>query len=70
MVKARKEQLGSDHPDTISSMDDLALTYSNQGRWNEAKELQLDVVKARKSKFGSDHNAAGCDSCNKSKAWC
>jgi hypothetical protein len=30
---------GAEHPDTLTSMSDLALTYSNQGKWKEAEEL-------------------------------
>jgi hypothetical protein len=35
---ARKTKLGADHPDTLTSMANLASTYSNQGRWEEAEK--------------------------------
>jgi len=33
----------------------LALTYHNQGRWDEAEKLQVEVMDARKVKLGSQH---------------
>jgi hypothetical protein len=55
VMNARKTKLGSDHPDTLTSMANLASTYRNQGRWDEAEKLQVDVMNARKTKLGSDH---------------
>jgi hypothetical protein len=54
-MNARKAKLGSDHPDTLTSMANLASTYRNQGRWDEAEKLEVDVMNARKAKLGSDH---------------
>ena len=54
-MNARKAKLGSDHPDTLTSMANLACTYWNQGRWDEAEKLDVDVMNARKAKLGSDH---------------
>jgi hypothetical protein len=35
-------------------MADLASTYSNQGRWDAAEELELQVMETRKTKLGAD----------------
>ncbi|KAK4060877.1 hypothetical protein Trihar35433_9802 [Trichoderma harzianum] len=51
----RRELLGADHRDTLSSMHSLALTYMNQGRWKEAEDLCMQVVEIRKMKLGADH---------------
>ncbi|KAK5947991.1 hypothetical protein OHC33_010975 [Knufia fluminis] len=50
-----KTKLGADHPSMLSSMADLASTYSNQGRWEEAEQLEVQVLEARKTKLGADH---------------
>src|SRR6266576_3838984 len=55
IVHERTTKLGSDHPDTLTSIEHLALTYWSQGRWDEAGKLQLDVMSALKTKLGSDH---------------
>ena len=55
VVKQRSEQLGSDHPDTLQSMEDLAQTYWRQGRWAEAEKLELNVMNACRATLGPDH---------------
>jgi tetratricopeptide (TPR) repeat protein len=51
----RKELLGEEHPDTLTSMTNLASTYREQGRWKEAEELQVSVMEARKRVLGEEH---------------
>ncbi|KAI0437652.1 hypothetical protein F4803DRAFT_565895 [Xylaria telfairii] len=62
----RREVLGQDHPDTLSSMNNLASTYWNQGRWKEAESLGVQVLERpeslgvqvlerRKTILGPDH---------------
>ncbi|KAL4911981.1 hypothetical protein BDW62DRAFT_215383 [Aspergillus aurantiobrunneus] len=41
VIKTRKQVLGPEHPSTLTSMNNLASTYRNQGRWKEAEELVL-----------------------------
>ena len=55
VMNARNTKLGSDHPDTLTSMANLASTYRNQGRWDEAEKLDVVVVNTRKMKLGSEH---------------
>jgi len=55
VVNTRKRVLGEDHPDLLISMDNLALTYRNQGRWKEAEELQMQVLQTRKRLLGEEH---------------
>ncbi|OCK91474.1 uncharacterized protein K441DRAFT_574804, partial [Cenococcum geophilum 1.58] len=40
-LEAKGRVLGSDHPSTLTSMANLASTYRNQGRWNDAEELEV-----------------------------
>jgi hypothetical protein len=47
--------LGDEHPHTLGSMANLASTYSNQGRWKEAEELQVQVMQTRKRVLGDEH---------------
>ena len=35
--------LKEEHADMLTSMNNLALTFMNQGRWKEAEELFLQV---------------------------
>ncbi|SCO87692.1 uncharacterized protein FRV6_11819 [Fusarium oxysporum] len=40
-VNTMNKVLGEAHPDTLTSMANLASTYWNQGRWKEAEELDM-----------------------------
>ena len=48
-----QEVLGEEHPDTLTSMANLASTYRNQGRWKEAEKLEVQVMETRKTKLGA-----------------
>jgi hypothetical protein len=52
-----KKKLGADHPDTLTIMANLASTYRNQGRWDAAEELEVQVMETSKNKLGADHPA-------------
>ncbi|KAJ5496995.1 hypothetical protein N7463_008982 [Penicillium fimorum] len=47
--------LGDDHKDVLDSMDMLAAAYLLEGQWEEAEELQIQVIKTCKTKLGEDH---------------
>ena len=53
--ETRKRVLGEEHPDTLTSMANLASTYSNQGRWEEAEQLKIQVSETRKRVLGEEH---------------
>ena len=42
-------------PDTLTSMGNLALTYSNQARWKEAAELDVQVMETSLKVLGDEH---------------
>ncbi|KAE8361552.1 purine and uridine phosphorylase [Aspergillus caelatus] len=54
-LELRKQVLGPEHPDTLTSMANLASTYQNQGRWKEAEELDVQVIELRKQVLGPEH---------------
>ena len=55
VLEIEKRGLGADHPDTLTSINDLASIYWNQGQWDKAEELEVQVLETRKTKFGADH---------------
>lgn len=55
VVKQRIMLLGKEHPDTLRSMSQLALTYHNQGRWKEAEELEVKVLEITQKILGKEH---------------
>ena len=55
VMEARRRVLGPEHPDTLASMNNLALTYSSQGRWTEAEGLEVQVVEITRRVLGPEH---------------
>src|SRR2546423_1632218 len=54
-VAMRRSMFGGEHPDTLTSMANLASTYRNQGRWTEAEKLEVQVMETRKRVLGEEH---------------
>ena len=52
VMDIRKRVLGEEHPDTLTSMANLASIYWNQGRWKEAEELNVQVMEIRRRVLG------------------
>jgi hypothetical protein len=44
LLEKRRMLLGEEHRDTLMVMNDLAITYSQLGRLNEANKLQVVVL--------------------------
>jgi hypothetical protein len=51
----RKKLFGLEHNETLSSMGLIGLAYSLGGRWKEAKELEIQVMKTRQRILGKEH---------------
>ena len=47
--------LGEEHPDTLTSMSNLAFTWGSQGRLNEALDLMRQCVEFQQRILGLDH---------------
>ncbi|KAK2755649.1 kinesin light chain [Colletotrichum kahawae] len=54
-METRKKVLGEEHPDTLTSMGNLASTYRNQGRWKEAEELEAKELGICSRVLGEEH---------------
>jgi tetratricopeptide (TPR) repeat protein len=55
IVEMRMKKKGIKHPSTLTSMGNLAVTYSDQGKYEEAGELGLKVLNLRKKVLGPEH---------------
>ena len=44
--------LGQEHPDTLTSVGNLATTYMNQGQWKQAEELNVQVTETSSRVLG------------------
>ena len=55
-LEARKRVLGPEHPDTLSSMNNLALAYHALGRDKEAEALFRQTLDIRRRVIGPEHS--------------
>ncbi len=51
----RKQHLGTDHPDTLVIMNDLAVVYHDAGKLDLALPRFEEMLKLQKAKHGPDH---------------
>jgi hypothetical protein len=49
------QKFGKEHPDTLTSMNNLALTYCHQGNLQDAADLET-VLDARRRTLGEEHS--------------
>jgi Tetratricopeptide repeat len=54
-LAARQRRLGAEHPDTLASMMELAVTLDELKEYSEAEQLYRKVVETRKRVLGPDH---------------
>ena len=47
--------LGKEHPDTLTSMNNLASVLDNQGKYEEAEEMYRQVLKLQEKVLGKEH---------------
>jgi tetratricopeptide (TPR) repeat protein len=54
-VELRRRTLGPDHPDTLTSMDDLGVLYNLESKYAAAEALLSQVLTARERVLGKEH---------------
>ncbi|MGD9209610.1 MAG: tetratricopeptide repeat protein, partial [Desulfobacteraceae bacterium] len=54
-LELAEEISGKDHPETLLSMNSLAIFCQTQGRYDEAEALYKKIVDLSKKTFGQDH---------------
>ncbi|KUJ10971.1 uncharacterized protein LY89DRAFT_253247 [Mollisia scopiformis] len=54
-METRKTKLGVDHPDTLTSMNNLAFTWKGSGKEIEAVRLMEECVQLRKRILGVNY---------------
>ncbi|RYP17189.1 hypothetical protein DL767_010064 [Monosporascus sp. MG133] len=54
-LELRKAVLGGEHPDTLASINNLALVLNSQGKYEEAEQMHRQALKLRKAVVGGEH---------------
>jgi hypothetical protein len=55
VMETYRRVLGEEHPDTLSTMNDLAFTMKEQGRKEDAIKLMIEYVQLRERILGLGH---------------
>jgi len=55
MLKLKGTVLGKGHPDTLTSMNNLAIALKKQGKNAEAEAMHLQTLKLTETVLGKDH---------------
>ena len=55
LLEKRENTLGKEHPSTLISLNNLALLYNNQGRYEEAEPLYIRALEASERTLGKEH---------------
>ncbi|KAJ6500313.1 hypothetical protein DFH09DRAFT_327109 [Mycena vulgaris] len=55
VLEHQRNVLSEDHLDTLHAMEALALTYRQQGKYEESEELHVVVLEKRRKMLGEDH---------------
>jgi len=56
IMEKRRGLLGEEHPDTLLSMNDLALTFICQKRWKEVEQLLVPAMKTSRNVLSKEHS--------------
>ncbi|MCA8948652.1 MAG: serine/threonine protein kinase [Planctomycetes bacterium] len=59
-----RSAFGDEHVDTLTAANNLGLTLTNLGRYDEAERLLADVYRARRRLLGVDHDHTLVSMCN------
>ncbi|KAH7146807.1 hypothetical protein B0J13DRAFT_552726 [Dactylonectria estremocensis] len=62
VMETMKTVLGEEHPSTLTSMANLAITWKDQGRFRDALALMRNCVALREQVLGIDHPDAASSS--------
>jgi tetratricopeptide (TPR) repeat protein/tRNA A-37 threonylcarbamoyl transferase component Bud32 len=54
-LELRRQELGSEHPLTLASVDELAIVDVSNGRYDQAEELFRQTLEIRKRTLGNEH---------------
>jgi hypothetical protein len=58
-AKGREKVLGVEHPSTLSSVNNLAEVFRDQGKYEEAEEMHRRALEGREKVLGAEHPFRG-----------
>lgn len=55
VLELTKQVFGSEHPDTLQAIENLAFEYMKRGKLDDAENLQMEVLELSKRMFGPEN---------------
>lgn len=68
-MNTKKRVLGTEHPSTLTSIDNVASTYRDLGRLTEAEDLFVPIVETKRRVFGAEHPSTLTGTVNLAQTW-
>ena len=53
-LETRRRTLGAEHPDTLTSLNNLAASYYSQGRYDKAESMFRETLEIRRRTLGAN----------------
>src|SRR5438552_15443752 len=69
MMEDYEDEREDENRDKMSGRAKLGRVYRNQGRWEEAEKLEVEVMETRKTKLGADHPSTLTSMNNLASTW-
>ena len=54
-LDGREKVLGNEHPDTLTSINNLASVLQDQGKYDEAEQMNRRALDGREKALGKEH---------------
>ena len=54
-LDSKEKVLGEEHPDTLTSVSDLALVLQHQGKYEEAEQMNRRALDSKEKVLGKEH---------------
>lgn len=58
-LELKEKVLGAEHPDTLTSINNLILVLNSQGKYEEAEAMHRQNTRAKKKALGKERIGAG-----------
>ena len=55
VLAVNERVLGAEHPDTLTTANNLALSLSDQGKYDEAEKMERKVLAVERRVLGAEH---------------
>ncbi len=55
LLEGQRRVLGAEHPDTLLTMGNLAISLREQGKYEKAAQMQRELLEGQRRVLGAEH---------------